>query len=224
MCNVKNIKALFRNVFIWILPVARYIRDNVIGRNQSVKRYKEYCLNTNTTIYFMHSIPVHGDLLLTEGFIGTDCSLARKLLSSYTEKQKRAFLAMPYVIELSDILSRHTFTGEVLDVGCLNGEWTRNLSELTGLSCVGVDVDHSIVEVLNEYNSSKSIRFVAGTIQNIPFGNSTFGLVFVSGVLQYVQDLPAALEELYRVANDWVLIGRVSTFRHHPEVLVYQGG
>jgi ubiquinone/menaquinone biosynthesis C-methylase UbiE len=216
------IKRIIKRIFPWLVPLISRIRKNSYDR----LRYKQFIANTGSPIYFMHSKPTDSELFLIEGHIGTNPEIARELLINYEEENKSlAFLAKPHVVEVSDILRRHRFAGDVLDVGCFNGEYTRYLYQLTGLNCVGLDIDPSIIRVLNEYNNQPDhIKYVTGTVQQIPFKDSSFGLVFVSSVLQYVQDLPVALNEIYRVASDYVFICRTATFRHHPDTLVYQGG
>ncbi len=211
------LKNAIKRLFPWLVPL--------LIRYRNIKRYQEYIKNAGRYIYIAHSSPVYSDLFIKEGSIGTSPQLARALLGNYSEAKKSSFLAHPATIELSVLLRRHRFSGNVLDVGCLNGEWTRNLFEVTGLNCVGLDVDSNIVEVLNEYNNQTDhIRYVTGTVESLPFEDLSFGLVVVSGVLAYVQDFPAVLEEIYRVSSEYVLIGRMATFKHHSEALVYQDG
>lgn len=115
-------------------------------------------------------------------------------------------------------------SGDILDIGCLNGEWTRYLSELTGRRCIGLDVNPEIINVLKRNNPNEQNDYLVGDISSLPFRDGSMGLVFVSGVLQYVPDFEAAISELYRVASSFVLIGRLSSFKHHSDVVVYQDG
>ncbi|MBS1165738.1 MAG: methyltransferase family protein [Proteobacteria bacterium] len=208
---------------------------NFTERNKSVNRdiddiispYKTYILNTNSPIYFMNSLPKKVGVLLKEGNVGGSVDYFDSLLTDYNEEKKARFLSRPAVVEISEMLSRNNIfgmSGDILDVGCLSGEWTRYLAEMTGRNCTGIDVNPEIVEVLNKHNNIHNVNYISGDVENLPFRDASVGLVFVSGVLQYVPDFEGAISELYRVSSEFVFIGRLSLFRHHPEVIVYQDG
>ena len=78
----------------------------------------------------------------------------------------------------------------ILDFGCGEGEMVREYRD-AGFQAFGADIMlDSKTELLR--------RIETGTYR-IPFDDGTFDFVFSNGVLEHVQDLPAALTEIHRV-------------------------
>jgi SAM-dependent methyltransferase len=86
----------------------------------------------------------------------------------------------------------------VLDVGCGTGRFPLQISsEKEGLFCA---LEPSI-EMLREAaakNKSKSIFWVRGDGQKLPFRDNVFDCVYMTMVLHHVEDKETALREIYR--------------------------
>ena len=73
-----------------------------------------------------------------------------------------------------------------IDVGCNRGVHTRALAERFGFDAVGID---PLAEP----------PYVVGVVEDIPFADETFDLVWCRDMLSHVDDLPRAFSELRRV-------------------------
>jgi ubiquinone/menaquinone biosynthesis C-methylase UbiE len=96
-------------------------------------------------------------------------------------------------------------SSKVLDLGCGNGTVSRWLTETTGCEVVGVDL--SGVRIGNAVDSltaaqRQKVRFVQGTILNLPFPPNTFTHVWSQATLYHVPDRTRAIQEAHRVLVD----------------------
>lgn len=99
---------------------------------------------------------------------------------------------MQYVLENLDKSAK-----TMLDVGCGRGYWANRVSDETSLAVTGCDVlDH--VDIKGKY--------VQGDIENLPFKDGEFDIVFSSHTIEHVRNLPKAIKELKRVAKKQVII------------------
>lgn len=86
-----------------------------------------------------------------------------------------------------------------LDVGCGTGEDTRHMAAAAG-SAIGIDADAALVEEASHRTGPEyEARFEQATADHLPFPDGTFTGVRVDRALQDVDDLGAALQELWRV-------------------------
>jgi SAM-dependent methyltransferase len=97
----------------------------------------------------------------------------------------------------------------VLDAGCGTG---RNLEEYRRLGPVrGIEPSPSAVEFCHRRGLSEVVR---ATIEELPFPDSSFDLVFATDVLEHVDDDVVALRELRRVcAHGAALVATVPAHR-----------
>lgn len=82
----------------------------------------------------------------------------------------------------------------VLDVGCGRGELLDLLSERNAVGCDIFD------------STSGRHKFVKAFAESLPFENDSFDTVVCTHVLEHVRNLPAAVNELRRVAASRILI------------------
>jgi SAM-dependent methyltransferase/uncharacterized protein YbaR (Trm112 family) len=96
------------------------------------------------------------------------------------ESRKKRFLE-----ELNVELS--TLKGKVLlDIGCGNGVLTSGISEF-GMESFGIDVSLS-VERAYYHNENINVHFLQADLQNPPFKNSSFDILYSTGVLHHTNN------------------------------------
>ncbi|MDF1684566.1 MAG: malonyl-ACP O-methyltransferase BioC [Legionellaceae bacterium] len=91
----------------------------------------------------------------------------------------------------------------VLDLGCGTGLLTKQLKKYYPKAIVvGVDIAHAM---LREAQSNQSWRahpeWLRANMQNLPFANGLFDLVFSNQVFHWSSDYPALIREVNRVMN-----------------------
>ncbi len=88
----------------------------------------------------------------------------------------------------------------VLDAGSGRGYLARRLTEVAGhvVGCDLVDYPAAV--------DGQSLRFVRGSVEDLPFSDGEFDTVVCTHTLEHVQDLPAAMAELRRVARRRVIV------------------
>lgn len=92
----------------------------------------------------------------------------------------------------------------VLDVGCGPGHQALEIAEQLGATgrIDGVDVTDEALEIARtRCSESTSSFFHVGSATKLPFDDCTFDTVMSSQVFEYLDDVPAALAEVYRVAK-----------------------
>jgi ubiquinone/menaquinone biosynthesis C-methylase UbiE len=96
----------------------------------------------------------------------------------------------------------------VLDAGCgaAPEAQTIDTNKYTGMD---------ITQKLVDYNNSRGIKCVQGTLENIPFNNSQFDIVISRHVTEHTSSIEKPLNELIRVAKKQVIV----SFFIKPEVL-----
>lgn len=88
--------------------------------------------------------------------------------------------------------------GDVLDGGMGPGRLCVELDR-RGWQVSGVDLSAGMVELARRRLPQAHERLVQGSIEALPFADGAFDAAAAMGVLEYLDDLPAALRELARV-------------------------
>lgn len=94
----------------------------------------------------------------------------------------------------------------ILEVGCSRGHNLVALSEIGKYVLIGIEpLRYAVTEARA---TSNLICVLEGDCFKIPFVDSYFDLVFTSGLLIHIasEDLPRAIEEMYRVSNRYLLV------------------
>lgn len=91
----------------------------------------------------------------------------------------------------------------ILDIGCGAGHSTA-LIKAAGASVVGVDAAEGLVEYAKK--TFAGIDFRVGGMEDLPFGDDEFDVVFAANAVQYAADLDTALRELKRVCKPGGLV------------------
>lgn len=88
--------------------------------------------------------------------------------------------------------------GDVLDVGMGPGRLCMELAR-RGWTVSGVDPSRSMVERARTRVPEASSRLLEAPLEELPFAEESFDAVVATGVLEYVEDVDAALDEIVRV-------------------------
>lgn len=112
--------------------------------------------------------------------------------------QTAGWLWTQKILDISDV----TADSRILEIGCGNGAVAIWLAQQTGCEVVGIDI--SGVRVDNAKQAARAypdlnVRFVCGSITQLPFENGEFTHVWGQGVLYHIPDLDTAFLEVSRV-------------------------
>ena len=91
--------------------------------------------------------------------------------------------------------------GDVLDVGCGSGQFTRILADSLGSfrTLTGVDVDEEVLIEARRTFKGAAFAFQKASSMDLPFGDGSFDLAVISKSLHHVEVPEIALGEMYRV-------------------------
>lgn len=122
------------------------------------------------------------------------------LWNSYTEenKEKSQEELSNFIYHVSLGLNAKT----VLEGGCNVGN---NLSKFpTSVNITGIDLNEKAIEIAKSKFST--FNFKVSSLQEIPFPDSSFDIVFTRGVLIHIpkEDMAQVVKELHRVSKKWI--------------------
>ena len=80
-----------------------------------------------------------------------------------------------------------TKNSHVLDVGCGSGRWSKFVAPKV-LSVEAIDPSTSVITAANFLGEEKNVRVSQASVDNIPFSDNSFDLVFSLGVLHHIPD------------------------------------
>lgn len=93
----------------------------------------------------------------------------------------------------------------MLDIGCGPGVYTDKLAERSN-NLYGVDISEEMIAIAKKKGYPNAV-FSVGGIEKMEFGDNFFDAVVCVGVLEYLNDIDAAVKEVARVAKkDAVII------------------
>ncbi len=104
---------------------------------------------------------------------------------------------MPSVKYLTESIHKEAKT--LLDVGCGRGFLLNYIGEHTTLATTGCDLYDNVATL-------KKAAYKKGTIYKLPFADNEFDVVTCSHTIEHLRELPAAINELKRVARKQVII------------------
>jgi ubiquinone/menaquinone biosynthesis C-methylase UbiE len=91
-------------------------------------------------------------------------------------------------------------TSRVLELGCGTGNYVTALRSAAGCECVGIDASPQMLAKLKARSSE--VQAVDGRAERLPFGESSFDLVFSVDVIHHIEDRNAAFREAARVLKE----------------------
>jgi SAM-dependent methyltransferase len=92
--------------------------------------------------------------------------------------------------------------GDVLDVGCGTGHFTRHVAaRLPDSRVIGVDMEAGRLAFARASTAEPNVEFEQGDLSRLPFEDDRFDLVFCRFVLVHVADPTHGLREMARVAR-----------------------
>jgi ubiquinone/menaquinone biosynthesis C-methylase UbiE len=116
--------------------------------------------------------------------------------------------------EMIDVLFRNvslTKKEKILDIGCAQGGFLNELSNLGFSDLYGVDVSKKFIE--QAHKNLKSAKFVVGEATSLPFSDSLFDVVIIDQVLEHLLEPQLAIFEIERVlkVDGYLLVGVPNT-------------
>ena len=91
---------------------------------------------------------------------------------------------------------------KILEVGCSTGYITRYIAKKFDCTITGIDLSNLIIEIAkNEANklNLQNISFRNGNVENIPFPDNTFDVVYGEAITALVPDPVEVIKEYHRV-------------------------
>lgn len=90
-------------------------------------------------------------------------------------------------------------TGRVLDIGCGPGVMTKQIRDL-GWTYMGIDISKEMIELaVKRFDHDSSTQFKVGPVENIEEEDNSFDVVVAMGLVEYVANDEAVIQEVKRV-------------------------
>lgn len=94
---------------------------------------------------------------------------------------------------------------KILDAGCGEGFIVEKLrSENGGIEVIGLDIEKDALKFAQNLNPG--IKFIEGSVYELPFDDDSFDVVILSEVLEHLQSPRKALKEINRVTNSYCVV------------------
>ncbi len=106
------------------------------------------------------------------------------------------------------ILAAVDFDGRrVLDLGCGDGTYTRELADRGGAALVvGIDPVSEAVEVARQKHGSDRVEFHVAGAERLPYDDRSFDIVLLRGVLHHMREPLLGLAEALRAGRSVVVL------------------
>jgi ubiquinone/menaquinone biosynthesis C-methylase UbiE len=106
--------------------------------------------------------------------------------------------------------------GKVLDVGCGPAEMVQALLNL-GCEFWGVDPSPKMIEICRRrFGGTRNTQFLPGEAGRLSFADNSFDAVLCMGVVDFLQNVPQAVEDMLRVLKPGGTIIVTFSNRHSP--------
>jgi ubiquinone/menaquinone biosynthesis C-methylase UbiE len=108
---------------------------------------------------------------------------------------------------VADVLPERLHRKPWLEVGCGFGYGLKRLCSNDAYPCVGLDLSmRFLTEARRVAIPSDSRSFCQGDVLSLPFRSASFEGVLALEVIEHTLDVPRALDEICRVARDYVIL------------------
>ncbi len=91
---------------------------------------------------------------------------------------------------------------KILDMGCGSGRFTNALATLGASKVIGIDLGNKGLEIARINAKAwniKNVKFIQGSVLDLPFKDNEFDFIFCKGVLHHTGDLKKGVKEFFRV-------------------------
>ncbi len=143
--------------------------------------------------------------------------LEAKIQDRYQKETETVNLGCANLTPFFDIQSGNT----ILDLGCGRGRQAIQLTKTVGKNgkVVGLDLTLEMIEKARSANTFENVSFVQGDIENLPFENNIFDLVYSNCVINHSIRKRQVFSEIFRVLkkDGHFLIGDVMAVKRLPE-------
>lgn len=115
--------------------------------------------------------------------------------------------------EIYDFMSDIDRKSSLLDVGCGAGHHSKDLSAL-GYDVTGIDISFNGLNQARKVSQAagQNIDFTMGDIENLPFADKSFDVVFCSLILHHFPDRSRLLSEINRVCKNYFVTFEVNSY------------
>ncbi len=98
---------------------------------------------------------------------------------------------------------------QILELGCGTGHWTQFFSEL-GYTITATDNSEAMLAIA--HNKNKNAVFQKADVLNLPFSAYQFEFIVSITMLEFVDDINKAFNEIYRILKPegWLLLGSLN--------------
>lgn len=122
----------------------------------------------------------------------------------YTLKINSLFIKN-FMNKFTDIFSKNSYES-ILDIGCGEGAVLNYLNKKFKLpsDCHGIDLSEKEIEMAKK--NIPFCTFKTGSIYELPYENNRFDLVICTEVLEHLENPLKAMEEISRVASNFVIL------------------
>lgn len=110
---------------------------------------------------------------------------------------------MKYLNARLKAIQKFVKPGNVLEVGCAEGFFTRQFAK-SGHTSTGIDFSSHLLKLAKRHKEEEGIAnavFIEARAEKLPFPDSSFETIFLGEILEHVKDVPQVLQESYRVAK-----------------------
>ena len=148
---------------------------------------------------------------------GRDYVSRNQATTNAIEQRKNAFKS------IFDHITDTEAPASILEAGSNIGINIHALAEITNATLHAVEPNREALDTLISSNVIPAKRAVQGSLQFLPFDNSSIELVFTSGVLIHIPDeaLDQAISEILRVSSRYILT--LEYFSPEPMSIPYRG-
>jgi ubiquinone/menaquinone biosynthesis C-methylase UbiE len=113
----------------------------------------------------------------------------------------------------------------ILDIGCGTGRFTHPLAERFRARVIGIDPSATMLQAARSKRSKGRVEFRCAPAEQLPMGDGSADLVFMSMVLHHLADPPRAARECHRVlqATGRLVVRNSTRDRLQPQARFFRG-